>query len=262
MYSRSLLTLVLFSVLFATVPCGTTPARAQEGEGAEQQPAADTEKQAKSSDKLFPDPALEAAVRKEVFAKRYNDEPLTKEDVKDVSQVVAIGKGIENLEGLQHLVSLRLIRLTDNKVKDLAPLAELKLLQSIDLAKNQISDIAPLADLTRVQLLELSGNQIERIDAIKNMDNMRTLWLADNQIESLEPIAGLGKIGSLDLAGNGLKDDDLAPLGKLSCGSLACCCSKRTSSNSSMPWSRCAAGTSRARNVSLPTYGSTCGGIH
>jgi hypothetical protein len=42
---------------------------------------------------LFPDKALEAAVRAEVFAKRYNQEPLTVDDVKTISQVVGKGKG-------------------------------------------------------------------------------------------------------------------------------------------------------------------------
>ncbi|MFM8327143.1 MAG: hypothetical protein ACKN9U_19980, partial [Pirellulaceae bacterium] len=43
---------------------------------------------------VFPDKALEAAVRKEVFAKRFNEEPITADDVKNISQVVAKGKGI------------------------------------------------------------------------------------------------------------------------------------------------------------------------
>lgn len=181
---------------------------AQEAEGGEAPPAA-------AADKLIPDPALEAAVREQVFAKRYNQEPLTKDDVKDISQVVAIGKGIKSLEGLQHCLSLRLIRLTDNEIKDLQPIAELKLLQSIDLAGNKIEDITPLKELERVQLLELSGNQIKQLDAVTKMTNMRSLWVADNQIESLAPLSGLKKIGSLDVAGNGLEDADLAPVGQL-----------------------------------------------
>ena len=55
---------------------------------------------------LFPDKALEAAVRREVFEKRYNAEPLTLDDVKSISQVVAKGKGIKSLEGLQNCKAL------------------------------------------------------------------------------------------------------------------------------------------------------------
>ena len=164
---------------------------------------------------IFPDPALEAAVRAEVYAKRNNQEPLTAEDVKDVSRVVGIDKGIESLEGLQHCGSLRLIRLSDNKISDLKPLAGLKLLQSIELNNNQITDISALAELTAVQLLDVSGNQLKNIDVVAKMTNMRTLWLADNQIESLAPLTGLGKVGSLDLAGNGLPDAALEPIGKM-----------------------------------------------
>ena len=35
---------------------------------------------------LFPDKALEASVRREVFEKRYNNDPITLEDVKNISQ--------------------------------------------------------------------------------------------------------------------------------------------------------------------------------
>lgn len=73
---------------------------------------------------VFPDKALESAVRAEVFAKRHNDEPITAEDVAKISRVVGTGKGIQSLEGLQHCKSLMLIDLADNKIEDLSPIAD------------------------------------------------------------------------------------------------------------------------------------------
>lgn len=163
--------------------------------------------------KLFPDAGLEAAVRAEVFEKRYNQEPITKEDVQNISRVVGKGKGIKSLEGLQHCPALMLIDLSENEISDLKPIAELERLQSVTLANNKIEDISPLQNLTAMQLLDLSGNQVASLDALGKMSNLRSLWLADNKIQSLEPIAALSKIWSLDLAGNGLKE--IGPIGKL-----------------------------------------------
>ena len=82
---------------------------------------------------LIPDKNLEAAVRREVFEKRYNTDPLTADDVKNISQVVGKGKGIKSLEGLQNCKSLMKIDLEKNEIVDLSPIKDLKLLQSIDL---------------------------------------------------------------------------------------------------------------------------------
>ena len=116
---------------------------------------------------IFTDAALQEAVRREVFEKRYNDEPITKEDVANISRVVGKGKGIKSLEGLQHCTALMLIDLEDNEISDLQPIAELKRLQSVTLAGNQIKNIKPLENLTAMQLLDLSGNQVEDLSALK-----------------------------------------------------------------------------------------------
>lgn len=182
---------------------------------AQDQPAAEAEQPAPAAEeaKLFPDPGLEAAVRAEVFEKRYNQEPLTVDDVKKISRVVGVGKGIKSLEGLQHCAAIMLIDLGKNEIADVSPLAGLKKLQSITLSNNQIKDIKPLEELTAVQLLDLSGNQVESLEAITKMSNLRSLWMADNKIKSLQPVTQLPKIWSLHVAGNGLTD--ISPVGSL-----------------------------------------------
>lgn len=163
--------------------------------------------------KLFPDPGLESAVRAEVFAKRYNEEPLTVDDVKNISRVVGVKKGIKSLEGLQHCAALMLIDLSGNEIVDLSPISGLKRLQSITLSKNQITDLKPLEELTAVQLLDIADNKVTQLDALAKMSNLRSLWLANNQVTSLAPLTALTKIWSLDVAGNGLTD--IAPVGQL-----------------------------------------------
>ncbi len=159
-----------------------------------------------AADDLFPDKGLEAAVRYEVFAKRYNQEPLTVEDVKNISKVEAKGKEIKSLQGLEHCVSVQLIDLENNQISDLAPLAGLKLLQSVNLAKNQISSVESLKELERVQYLQLSGNSVADLAPLGKMKNMMSLYLSDNKLEEIGVVAELPKVWSLYLAGNPIKN--------------------------------------------------------
>ncbi len=159
-----------------------------------------------ADDSIFPDKALEAAVRQEVFAKRHSEEPLTAEDVKNISRVIAKGKKIASLEGLQHCKAVMEIDLENNTISDLAPLAELKLLQSVNLAGNQIASVEALKNLVALQYLELSRNKVVELGPLAEMTNMRSLYLSDNQIASLQPLAKMKKLWTLYAARNPLKD--------------------------------------------------------
>lgn len=162
---------------------------------------------------IFPDKALEEAVRAVVFEKRFNQEPITKEDVANIPHVIGRGKGIKSLEGLQHCKALMKIDLENNQISDLTPIADLTRLISVSFAGNQIQDLKPLEKLTAVQLLDLSRNQVQTLDSLKGMSNLRDLWIADNQISDLSPITDLTKIWYLDIAGNQVVN--LEPVAKL-----------------------------------------------
>lgn len=167
-----------------------------------------------NSDDLFPDKNLEAAVRREVFEKRYNNDALTAEDVKNISQVVGKGKGIKSLEGLQNCKALMKIDLGKNEIVDLAPIKELSLLQSIDFSSNKIESLEPMVGLVKSQYLQLSGNLVTDLAPLREMSNLRNLYIADNKVKSVEPISSLKRMVSLDLTGNPI--EDIAPIGKLS----------------------------------------------
>ena len=53
------------------------------------------------ADRLFPDKNLEDVVRKSVFDKRDNDEPLVETDVETISTIKGKGRGIQDLSGLE-----------------------------------------------------------------------------------------------------------------------------------------------------------------
>jgi internalin A len=162
---------------------------------------------------VFPDKNLEKVVRKYVFAKKNNEEPLTADDVKNISTIEGKNSQVTNLAGLEHCISLKLLDLEGNEVSDLAPLKDLKEIQSLNLASNKITSIAPLAELTALQYLQLDNNQIEDLSPLAKMDNMMSLYLANNKIKNIEILAKLPKIHSLYLEGN--EGVDLKPLAEL-----------------------------------------------
>src|SRR5262245_2843623 len=81
---------------------------------------------------IFADKALETVVRQYVFAKKNNQEPLTADDVKNISTISGKKQKIANLAGLEHCKALQLIDLEENEIADLAPIKELKMLQSVN----------------------------------------------------------------------------------------------------------------------------------
>ena len=162
---------------------------------------------------LFPDKRLDAAVRKYVFEKKNNEEPLTEEDVRDISSIVAKGKKIQNLAGLEKCTSLALLDLANNEISDVAPIKELKKLQSVNLSKNKIKDLASLSGLTGIQYLHLAGNEISDLAPIGKLEKLTALYLSGNKIEDIKPLGGLKKLWSLYLNGNQI--DDIKPIADL-----------------------------------------------
>jgi Leucine-rich repeat (LRR) protein len=162
---------------------------------------------------LFPDKNLEEAVRPYVFAKRNNKEPLTADDVKTISTIVAKGKKITNLKGLEACTALALLDLENNEVADVTPIKDLKLIQSLDLSRNKIANIGPLAELTALQYLQLANNQIADIAPLAKFERLTALYLSNNQVADLKTVGELKKLVSLYLDGN--KISDLTPLAGL-----------------------------------------------
>jgi internalin A len=179
-----------------------------------------------AAESIFPDKALESAVRRYVFEKRTNSEPLNEKDVQNISTINFKGytfdrdgkqvqrkEKIKNLAGLEKCVSLRLLDLEGHEIADITPIKDLKLLQSVNLAKNKISDISPVAGLTKLQYLHLADNEIADVSAVEKLENMRSLYLSNNKIKDAKPLSGLQKVWSLYLDGNQVTD--LKPLAGL-----------------------------------------------
>jgi internalin A len=151
---------------------------------------------------FFKDKALEAAVRRQVYAKRENQEVLTAEDVSTVSIIEAKGAGITDLTGLEKCKALASLTLTENKITSLAAIAGLERLQFLDVANNQVSDISPLASCTALQYVELTNNKVADVSHLGGIAALTSLYLAGNQITDISALFKLPKVWTLYLDSN------------------------------------------------------------
>jgi len=155
---------------------------------------------------IFPDKSLDLVVRREVFAKRGNQEPLTIEDLAKVSRFAGKGKKIASLEGLQHCRFLLDIDLENNEISDCTPLRDLKLVQKLTLSGNKIETIEPLKELASLQYLDVSRNAIQDLEPIRKMRILRSLYFEENQIRSLAPLEPCKKLWSIYGSKNPIED--------------------------------------------------------
>lgn len=162
---------------------------------------------------LFPDKALEAVVRHEVFEKRKSTEPLVAEDVANISTIKGRAKGIKNLKGLEACRSLASLDLAGNEIEDLAPLTDLKKIQYLELGKNKIQNIDPLKTLVALQYVGIEDNTVTDISPLKGIKSLVNLYADNNQITDLSALGESPKMVSIYIKNN--KVTDLAPLAQL-----------------------------------------------
>ena len=151
---------------------------------------------------VFKDKALEEGVRKFVFAKRYNKEPLLEADLIHLSTIKVTKAGIKDLSGLEKCRALASLDLAGNAITDFSAIKDLKRIQYLNLAKNKIENIAPIAGLTALQYIELSNNRVKDLKPLEKLSNMRSLYLSNNRISDFTPALKLTKLWSLYLDHN------------------------------------------------------------
>ena len=160
---------------------------------------------------LIPDPKLAAAVRQTLDLGK--NAPITEQDLRRLTSLIANGRQITNLTGLEHATKLELLFIRDNKISDLAPLAGLTQLVELNLGNNQIRDVSPLARLTQLQRLLLYRNQIRDVSPLARLTQLQRLDLAGNQIRDVSHLAGLTRLKTLSIFRNEIRD--VSPLAGL-----------------------------------------------
>ena len=154
---------------------------------------------AKTSE-LIPDPKLAAVVR-DALGVGENGR-ITKQELRNLTELHGREKNISDLTGLEHATQLRTLNLADNRIHDLSPLAGLTELRGISLFRNQIRDISSLTGFTQLEWIDIGGNKIESITPVEGLTQLDWLSLWDNQISDIRSLEGLTQLNRLDLRNN------------------------------------------------------------
>jgi len=158
----------------------------------------------------IPDPNLEQAIRDELN-KPVGD--ITTDDMAEMTSLLAIDRGIENLTGLEYAVNLTGLDFSNNQVSDLSPLQNLTSLTELYFGGNQVSDISPLQNLTNLRGLRFSDNQVSDISALENLTNLEQFSFRENQVSDLSPVQNLTNLTGISFTWNQVSD--LSPLQNL-----------------------------------------------
>ncbi len=111
----------------------------------------------------IPDPALEAAIRKEL------GHPLgflTRGDLLRLRQLDGRAIGIQDLTGLEIATNITFLDLSGNPISDITAIANLVNLLNLNLDGTDVFEVSPLAGLTNLDSLSLCGTLITDIQPL------------------------------------------------------------------------------------------------
>jgi Leucine-rich repeat (LRR) protein len=103
------------------------------------------------------------------------------------------GSDINNLEGIQYCIHVKIL----------------------DLSGNLIYDICPLWPLTLLEELNLADNRLEDIDTLSHLSNLRIVDLSNNAIRDISPLMELGRLEYVDLSGTKVPAKQITELKEL-----------------------------------------------
>ena len=153
---------------------------------------------------IFENEALEAAVKSELGIGP--DASILETDLaENLTRLIATGKEIDDLTGLEGATALTTLDLGQNAIADFGPLSNLTNLETLDLADNAIVNLPPnLSGLTRLVTLNLADNQIQDVSVgLPTVSStLETLDLRNNVVGDVTPLSTMTSLKRLYLRGN------------------------------------------------------------
>ncbi|WP_096156570.1 leucine-rich repeat domain-containing protein [Bacillus sp. FJAT-45066] len=146
----------------------------------------------------FADVNLQNAIKAQLGVTR----ELRESDLDKINQLVAYDASIENLEGIERLVNLRFLLLSENNISSVAPLSALTNLEVLILDDNKIVDVSPLKTLTNLNVLVLSYNPVLDISQLGTLTNLEVLLINDTMISDIAVIEQFIHLSYLMLEGS------------------------------------------------------------
>ncbi len=163
----------------------------------------------------MPDPNLRQAVREHI--RLPVGAPLEVRHLHHLEYLDSSNRGTTNLTGLEHATNLRDLRIAQNPIEDLSPIANLTQLEELHFWQDPLRptnlNLRPLTHLTNLRMLVLSGNGITDISPLANLQHLTRLYLDKNNIDDISPLADLVNLRELHIFQNPITD--LSPLANL-----------------------------------------------
>jgi internalin A len=169
----------------------------------------------------FPDANLEAAIRDELglgaSASIYST------DLDEVTAFSASNRHISDLRGIQCLVNVTNLDLTDNVFQEVFPLSTLSNLIYLELDYNDaLTDISPLASLVSLEVLVLSYTNVTDLSPLASATSLTSITIFSSGVSDLSSLASLTNLTSIIFVGNEIVDvSSLELLTKLTYVNLA-----------------------------------------
>ncbi|RAT00820.1 internalin [Bacillus cereus] len=165
------------------------------------------EEQKEETKNIVVDKKLQQYINQNTLGRKDINAPITKADALQIKELeVYVGKGINNLAGLEHMVNLEKFRLHESEVSDLSPIANLNNLKFLDLYSNRIENIEPIVGLNKIKELYLRNNKIIDLKPLSKLKKVRVLDLVGNKIEDIKPLFTMSSLGKLYLVNNNISD--------------------------------------------------------
>lgn len=113
---------------------------------------------------LFSDYSIADTSLAECVAQHIADARVT--DPKALEALNCSHAGVESLNGIQVFSKLVRLKLSQNRIIELQPLADMAALQELHLDDNALQSISPIRDLPELQYLDLRGNTNLRCEGL------------------------------------------------------------------------------------------------
>ena len=152
----------------------------------------------------IPDSNLRVAVRDTLSLP--DGTPITRDAMLQLIKLGVTGHGIANLTGLEFATNLTRLKIGQNPITDLSPIAGLIKLASLYIWATPVSDITPIANLTNLNDFRASSCQIADISPIANLVKLEKLSLDRNRITDITPLANLTQLRLLNIEYNPILD--------------------------------------------------------
>lgn len=173
------------------------------------------------------DPELRKRVAASFVPPKAPTDPITADDMKLLTSVLADREDIRHLTGLEHAINLTRLQLIRDFPRtqaelnarprwDLTPLSGLTELESLNLQSVVIFDMSPVANLTKLKYLGLSYTYgISEIPDLSKLTALVHLILHNNRITDISGVRELTNLRGLALYNN-RNLSDISPLTQLS----------------------------------------------